>query len=98
MQTGSAFILIASFFGAVPSSATLPLTSPAVAVSTFCPAGVPAGALGSADVLDVSLLPPHATTVAARAAAAALIQTFRKRIDLSWSLFTNTARYHSLLS
>src|SRR5438046_929452 len=38
-QTGSAFILIASFFGAVPSRTTVPFTSPAVAVSTFCPAG-----------------------------------------------------------
>jgi hypothetical protein len=54
MQTGSAFILIASFFGAGPSSVTTPFTSPAVAVSTFCPAGAADGDEGSADLLEVS--------------------------------------------
>ena len=39
----------------------MPFTSPAVAVSTFWPAGAPAGDDGSADVLDVSWPPPHAT-------------------------------------
>jgi hypothetical protein len=54
MQTGSAFILIGSFFGAVPSIVTVPVTLPAFAVSTFCPDGVPAGEDGVADVFDVS--------------------------------------------
>jgi hypothetical protein len=53
-QTGSAFILIASFFGAVPSKFTTPLTVPATAVSTFRAPGVAAGADGSADLFDVS--------------------------------------------
>src|SRR5438132_1129472 len=82
-QTGSAFILIASFFGAVPSRTTVPFTSPAVAVSTFCPAGVPAGAPGSAEVLDASLFPPHATIDPANAKPIAPTQTCRRRIDLS---------------
>jgi hypothetical protein len=45
-QTGSAFILIASFFGTAPSIITTPFTSPAVAVSTFWPAGVADGDSG----------------------------------------------------
>src|SRR5436309_337399 len=94
MQTGSAFILIGSFFGTIPSTVTLPVTSPAVAVSTFCPAAVPAGAPGSADVLDVSLLPPQATSDPASASPSALAQTFRRRIDLSFS--TMPVRYHNL--
>src|SRR5207253_2197286 len=94
VQTGSAFILIGSFFATVPSTVTLPLTSPAVAVSTFCPAGVPAGPPGSADVLDVSLLPPHAMSDPASASPSALAHTFRRRIDLSFS--TMPVNYHNL--
>src|SRR5207249_11605710 len=65
----------------VPSRPTVPFTSPAVAVSTFCPAGVPAGAPGSADVLDASLFPPHATIEPASARPSAPAQTFRRRIE-----------------
>ena len=66
-QTGSAFILMSAFFGATPSSATVPFTSPAVAASTFFPPP-PAAAAGAADVLDAdSLPPPHAATDAASA-------------------------------
>src|SRR6476660_4133161 len=89
MHTGSAFILIGSFFGAVPSSVTVPLMSPAVAVSTFWPAPAPAGAAGAADVLDVSLLPPHAASDAAIATPRTPAQTFRKRIDISSGKKTN---------
>src|SRR5689334_18458652 len=92
MQTGSAFILIASFFGAVPSSATVPFTSPAVAVSTFWPAGVPAGAAGSADVLDASLFPPQATIDPASAIVSAPAQAVRRRIDLSSTRNDNPLR------
>ena len=64
-QTGSAFILIAAFFGAVPSSIT---DAGDVAGRRRCRpsgrAGVAAGADGSADVLCL-LPPPHATTDAA---------------------------------
>src|SRR5690349_2745650 len=85
MQTGSAFILMPSFFGAAPSSTTVPLTVPALAVSTFCPAEAPAGAVGSADLFDVSCPPPHATIVVASAAASVPSQAFRKRIEDSSS-------------
>src|SRR5438045_989363 len=96
MQTGSAFILIGSFLGAVPSIATTPFTSPAVEVSTFWPAGVPAG---SADELGVSLLPPHAASDPISASPTRLTQTFRRRIDnLSSVLSTSPARYHTLLT
>src|SRR5438094_9947941 len=94
MQTGSAFILIASFLGAVPSSATAPFTSPAVAVSTFCPAGVPAPPPGSADVLDVDLFPPQATSDPANTSPTAPTLTFRRRI--AFSLNTTPVRYHNL--
>src|SRR5262245_54066382 len=83
MQTGSAFILIASFFGAVPSSETVPLTLPAFAVSTFCPDGAPAGDEGVAELLDVSWPPPHAVIDAATAQPRTTTQAFRRRIDLS---------------
>src|SRR5207245_7372176 len=63
-------------------SVTVPFTSPAVAMSTFWPAGVPAGAVGSADLFEVDWPPPQATD-ANRAIPSALIQTFRRRIDLS---------------
>jgi hypothetical protein len=86
-QTGSAFILIASFFGAVPSMVTVPATFPAFDVSTFMPPGVPDGAAGSADLFAGSLPPPHAITVAASARAMvpnfAPKQTFRRCIDFS---------------
>jgi len=82
--------LIAAFFGAIPSSVTVPLTSPAVPVSTFNPEGVADGADGSLEVLDVLLFPPHAATEAAsvtvpRAASSRgpLDQTFRECIDFS---------------
>jgi hypothetical protein len=81
-QTGSAFILMASFFGAIPSIVTTPFTSPAVAASTFIPAGAAADEAGKADLLEGSLPPPHATTDAARVIPSPYTQTFRKRIDL----------------
>ena len=83
MQAGSAFILIASFFGTAPSTVTVPVTLPAVAASTFWPAAVPAGDSGVADVLDVSLLPPHATIDAASARPTVLTQKFCRRIEHS---------------
>src|SRR5262245_64339096 len=82
-QTGSAFILMASFAGAMPSSVTVPVMLPAVAASTFCPSGVAAGADGSADWFEVPP-PPQAATVAASVRLSADTQTFRKNIDLSW--------------
>jgi hypothetical protein len=72
---------MAAFFGAMPSSVTVPFTSPAVAVSTFCPVGVAEGEDGSLDVLDVPLFPPpHAATVAASVMSP---KAFRKCIDFS---------------
>ena len=82
MQTGSAFILMGSFFGETPSSDATPFTSPAVAGSTFWPPA-PAAATGSADLLDVSWLPPHATMVVASANPRIPTQAFRRRIELS---------------
>jgi hypothetical protein len=69
----------------VPSSATVPVTDPAFAVSTFCPAGVAAGEEGVADVLGVSVPPPppHAATDAASVTPRIPTQAFRRRIDLS---------------
>src|SRR5205823_805095 len=82
-QTGSALILIGSFFGAVPSSITIPLMSPAVAVSTFWPAGVAAGDDGGAEVLELPPPPPHATTDAASARPSVPTHMFRRRIEVS---------------
>src|SRR5579872_4207208 len=98
MQTGSAFILIGSFFGTVPSTETVPVTLPAVAVSTFWPAPAAAGALGAAEVLDVScLLPPHATSEAASTTPNALIQTFRRRIEISSEKSCRTGHQRQLI-
>src|SRR5216684_2697614 len=80
MQTGSAFILMSAFFGAAPSSATVPVTSPAVAGSTFSPEP---DVVAGADVLPASLLPPpQAATDAASANPIPHNQTFRRRMDL----------------
>ena len=81
MQTGSAFILMGSLAGAVPSSIAIPVTLPAVAVSTFCPAGAADGDDGFSDVLCSP--PPHAATDAAIAKPRVYCQMFRRRIDLS---------------
>jgi hypothetical protein len=73
---------------------TMPFTSPAVEVSTFCPGGVAEGDDGWLDVLEVPLFPPpQATTEAASVIAPrvpktartrrALAQTFRKCIEFS---------------
>jgi hypothetical protein len=90
-QMGSAFILMAAFFGAIPSSVTVPLTLPAVDESTFMPDGVADGDEGSFDVFEVVLSPPpHAATEAASVTApktasrrGPLFQTFRECIDFS---------------
>src|SRR6186997_682058 len=66
----------------MPSIMTMPLTSPAVAVSTFRPDGVAAGAEGSDEVFEL-LPPPHAATEAASARPRAPTQMFRRRIDVS---------------
>src|SRR5919199_6289160 len=83
MQTGSAFILIASFFGATPSSETTPFTLPACDLSTFWPDGVPAGAEASPDLFEVSWLPPHAVSSVASATVTLPTQTLRRRIEYS---------------
>src|SRR5262245_26185316 len=81
MQTGSAFILMASFFGAVPSNETLPFTLPAFAVSTFWPPAAAGAAAGVPAVLAGSELPPpHAATDAASAMPRTPTQAFRRRI------------------
>ena len=67
-QTGSAFILIGSFFGAVPSSDDRALDVAGRRRVDLLAAAAAAGDGGSADVLDASWLPPpHAATVAASA-------------------------------
>src|SRR5205823_5172762 len=86
-QTGSAFILIAAFFGASPSSETTPLMSPAVAGSTLPPppaaaAGAPAAGV-AAGALDVDELPPPHATAAASVNPRAPTHTLRRRIALS---------------
>src|SRR5438067_6162640 len=81
-QTGSAFILIPSFFGAVPSSVTMPFTLPAVAVSTRWPDGVAAGDDGSADLFELPP-PPHATSVVASVIPSTPTRAFRRRIEHS---------------
>src|SRR3954470_6682714 len=83
--------------GAIPSRATTPFTSPAVAVSIFWLPGAVAGVL---DVLDVSLVPPpHAIPETVSTRHTAPTRTFRKRIDLSWTKNddTNTTSYSTLL-
>jgi hypothetical protein len=77
-----------AFFGAIPSSVTVPWTSPAMDASTFNPVGVPDGDDGSFDVLLPP--PPHATTAVASvtvpqsaSSRGPLTQTFRRCIDFS---------------
>src|SRR3954469_6079083 len=67
VQTGSAFILIGAFAGAVPSNETTPLIVAAVAGSTAAAAGAelcscPAGA--GAGLLPPQAAAPHANTSA----------------------------------
>src|SRR6185436_4701677 len=99
MHTGSAFILITSFFGRAPSTFTTPFTSPAVAVSTFWPDGAADGDEGSADLLDVSWPPPQASVFTASAIPSRLTQAFRKRIRslLNKKDTVQTTAYSTLL-